>query len=389
MRSDERKFWLDSMLLIAKPVLQNLYDRRLKEKLPLALHESRGIYAPLEAFGRTACGIAPWLELEGLSGDEAVLQEKYRDLMLEGIDAATDPKSPDYMVFEHRGERQALVDAAFLSQGLLRAPKQIAGKLDERVRKNLTASLRKTRSILPYRSNWLLFSALVEAALCLLGEAEFDKVRIDYAIMSIMKWYKGDGVYGDGEEFHWDYYNSFVIQPMLVDIIRYFKDNKEQHCYYKEYERFEPDILGRASRYASILERMIADNGTYPVVGRSMTYRFGVFHLLSQAALEHFLPEDITYAQVRTALSAVLNKHMAEGRILDDEGWLLPGVYGYQPELAEDYISRGSLYLCMTVFLPLGLSPSEDFWSKPREEWTAKKIWSGKRAGRDHAYHEE
>ena len=32
-------------------------------------------------------------------------------------------------------------------------------------------------------------------------------------------WYKGDGVYGDGPPFHWDYYNSFVIQPMLLNIL--------------------------------------------------------------------------------------------------------------------------------------------------------------------------
>jgi hypothetical protein len=30
-------------------------------------------------------------------------------------------------------------------------------------------------------------------------------------------WYKGDGFYGDGPDFHWDYYNSFVIQPMLLE----------------------------------------------------------------------------------------------------------------------------------------------------------------------------
>jgi len=24
-------------------------------------------------------------------------------------------------------------------------------------------------------------------------------------------WYKGDGAYGDGSDFHWDYYNSYVI----------------------------------------------------------------------------------------------------------------------------------------------------------------------------------
>ncbi len=37
-------------------------------------------------------------------------------------------------------------------------------------------------------------------------------------------WYLGDGVYGDGPKFRWDYYNSFVIQPMYVDVLRTFAD---------------------------------------------------------------------------------------------------------------------------------------------------------------------
>ena len=32
-------------------------------------------------------------------------------------------------------------------------------------------------------------------------------------------WYIGDGLNGDGPEFHWDYYNSFVIQPMFVEAL--------------------------------------------------------------------------------------------------------------------------------------------------------------------------
>ena len=49
------------------------------------------------------------------------------------------------------------------------------------------------------------------------------------------------------------------------------------------------EVNARAARYASILERMIGPEGSYPVVGRSICYRFGVFQMLSQAALEHML----------------------------------------------------------------------------------------------------
>lgn len=41
----------------------------------------------------------------------------------------------------------------------------------------------------------------------------------------INEWYSGDAHYADGEEFHFDYYNSFVIHPMLTDILIILKKN--------------------------------------------------------------------------------------------------------------------------------------------------------------------
>ena len=61
----------------------------------------------------------------------------------------------------------------------------------------------------------------------------------------------------------------------------------------------------------------------------------------------------------------------------DEKGWLKLGFAGHQPEIAERYISTGSLYLCMTVFTALGLPSNHPFWNSPYEEWTGKKIWSG------------
>lgn len=71
--------------------------------------------------------------------------------------------------------------------------------------------------------------------------------------------------------------------------------------------------------------------------------------------------------------------------MFDEAGWLTPGVYGNQPDLAEEYISVGSLYLCEAVFLPLGLAPQHRFWQEADQPWTAKKIWSGQNVKRDHS----
>jgi len=97
------------------------------------------------------------------------------------------------------------------------------------------------------------------------------------------------------------------------------------------------------------------------------------------------LPGDLNPAQVRSALAAVIQKTLGAPANFDQRGWLALGLSGHQPGLAEDYISTGSLYLCATAFLPLGLPASNDFWFLPSEPWTAKKIWSGENMAADGA----
>jgi hypothetical protein len=88
---------------------------------------------------------------------------------------------------------------------------------------------------------------------------------------------------------------------------------------------------------------------------------------------------------VRSALTAVIRRVMQARDTFDAQGWLRIGLYGSQPDLAESYISTGSLYLCTTVFLPLGLPASDPFWADPPARWTAQRIWSGESLPADHA----
>ncbi len=373
-----RKEWLDALLRIVSPVLDSLERGQLKKDLPLSFHEERADFAPLEAFGRGMLGLAPWLEAESedLEAQERALQEKYRAKAIKCIAMATDPDSPDFMVFDRGG--QPLVDTAFLAHAIVRAPKALAGSLSPEVRHNLAEAFRSSRQITPGSSNWLFFSAMVEAGLYILGEP-YDLVRVLYALRTFQGWYKGDGVYGDGAMLHCDYYNSFVIQPMYVDLVKLFADKSP------EIEAMGGTVIAHAARYASVLERMIGPEGSYPVVGRSICYRFGAFQMLSQAALQHELEEGVSPVSVRCGLTAVIRRVMSAPDMFDEKGWLLPGVYGHQPELAEGYINIGSLYLCSAVFLPLGLSGKDEFWSGAEEEWSGKKVWSGGHISIDHA----
>lgn len=373
-----RQEWLNALLKIVSPVLNALADGKLKAALPHEFHPDRASFAPLEAFGRSMVGLAPWLEADenALDAEERALQKAWREKALVCLDRATDPTSPDFMLFDRGG--QPLVDTAFLAHAVVRAPKALAARLDSRVKKQLADAFRASRAIAAYDSNWLFFTSMVEAGLYVLGE-EYDSMRLLSALRRFQSWYLGDGVYGDGPEFHWDYYNSFVIQPMYVDLVNLMRGE------YPEIEAMRETVNRRAARYASELERMIGPEGSYPIIGRSICYRFGAFQMLSQAALEHMLEPHLIPAGVRCGLTAVIRRVMETTHMFDDNGFLLPGVIGCQPELAEPYINIGSLYLCSAVFLPLGLAPDDPFWSGPDEPWTGKKVWRGDHITIDHA----
>lgn len=377
---DSRKYWIEVLSKIVDPVLTNLSQGKLKEAMPVekkVYGREEEEFTYLEALGRTLLGIAPWLELGIEDGFEGELRKKYAELSRKAIDAATDKNSPDCMNFS-KGE-QPIVDAAFLSHAILRAPNELWEKLDDRVKKNVIVALKETRNDRkPSFNNWLLFSAMIETALCHMGEM-WDHMRVDYAIRQFEQWHCGDGVYSDGPDFHWDYYNSFVIHPMLIDILKNVGD------YYKEWKVFEKPVIERAQRYAQVLEEVISPEGTYPPIGRSITYRFGAFQLLGQVALMHKLPQNIKPAQVRCALTSVIKRTMSFKDNFDENGWLKIGVCGSQPDLGENYISTGSLYLCTAGLLPLGLPPEDDFWSGEDSMWTSQKFWSGINMPVDHS----
>jgi len=377
--AEDRIYWVSVAKRLARPVLSNLAQRKLRANMPVEEKpgSDRRSCTYLEAFGRLLCGLAPWLALENPPPSERALQAELIGLAQQSLDAATDPGSVDFMNFNRGG--QPLVDAAFLAQGILRAPKRLWEPLPSRVRDQVITALKSSRIVpTPAGNNWVMFSATVEAALLEVGQPTLEE-RLEDCVRKMLGWYCGDGAYGDGEWFHFDYYNSFVIQPMLLDVLSVLKARDP---------RFAPAhavVLRRARRYAEVQERLIAPDGTFPSVGRSTSYRFGAFQTLAQIALLGELPGHLKPAQVRCGLSAVIRR-MAEARgTFDANGWLQIGFCGHQPSLGEGYISTGSLYLCAAGLMPLGLPATAEFWSAPAERWTAQKIWSGENLAADHA----
>lgn len=377
--AETRAYWLDVMERIARPVLEALASEQLRATMPVEAapgSDDRHNFSHFEAFARTLCGIAPWLELESAESEaENHLKAELRQLAQRAMQVATDPASPDYLNFHHG--QQPLVEIGFLSQAILRAPRVLFGELDAATQANIIAAIKASRTRKPALCNWLLFCGIAEAALYKLGEQP-DLMRLDYAIRQHEQWYLGDGMYGDGPHYHADYYNAFVIQPMLVDIFGALPADTE-------WEHLREPVMKRARRFAEVQERSISPEGTFPPVGRSLTYRFGALHGLAQMALLEQLPPSLCTAAARTAITAVIRRMIEAPGTFDGKGWLRIGFCGAQPALGEPYISTGSLYLCSAALLPLGLPSRHEFWSAPDAPWTAKRIWNGENLPADHS----
>ena len=397
---DDRELWLEYLDKVARPVLSALAEDRLREVMPVVLSvridnkEERSRVTYLEAWGRVLSGIAPWLNGEGGSVAEVALRQQYRDWAVKAVAHSVNPAAKDYMVWTGG---QPLVDASFFALGLIRCP-WLWGHLDPAVQQQVIAALKMTRATVPGYSNWILFPAMIEAFFCNYG-LEYDPVRIEYAVREFSQhWYVGDGTFSDGPSFHQDYYNSYVIQPYLsaiLGIVNGKEGGSERRPGEKEggsgdkarrYGAFADKLDKIMGRYAEIQERMINTDGSYPVTGRSITYRCGAFHQLADMAARRQLPASMLPGQVRSALTAVIERTLGAPGTFTAQGWLTIGVHGRQEQLADSYITGGSLYLCSEVFLPLGLPSADPFWSSPSAPWTSVKVWGGVDSTRaDHA----
>ncbi len=367
----DRAYTVGVMRKIADPVLNPLSEDRLKKVLPRkdwetnddAFHTS-----PLQAFGRTLSGMAPWLSLGGDDSGEGKLREKYINLCLKGLKNATDPKAADYM-FEKR-ITQHIVHTAFVAYPLLMAEEQLWEPLSKKEKANVIAALKSHRGLKPWESNWLLFSAIIESAIWKFT-GECDLKPVEYAVNKHMEWYLGDGTYGDGPQLHWDYYNSYVIHPMLLEVLKVCKEKGHK------LGSNLPEALERGVRYAEILEHLISPEGTYPVIGRSSVYRFAAFQQLGYMGFRWELPESLNPGATRAALTAVIRNMTEAPGTFDENGWLNAGIVGEQVNARDPYNYTGALYMVAMGLMHLGIPPDAPFWTEKRSKWFQQRIWSG------------
>lgn len=381
----DRAYLLALLQKMASPVLDNMARGQLQAvfapELSPAWTDRDPHVAYLECFGRLMAGIAPWLALPDDATPEGKLRQRLREQALQSYANAVDPSNPDYLAW--RASSQALVDSAYFTNALMRAPKALWEPLDARTKSRLIKEIKGMRRYqLPY-NNWLLFAAMNEAWLTSVGE-EGDILRLDAGVRKVQEWYAGDGWYKDGEAFHLDYYNSYVILPMLLEILEEM-DRARQSVFADKAADMLAQTLKRCQRHCELLERLVSPEGTYPTIGRSLTYRTAAFQPLALLALRKQLPASLPEGQVRAAMNAVHKAIWSNPTNFTAGGFLTLGFCGHNPQLADWYSNSGSMYIASTSLLPLGLPASDSYWTSPGQMWTQKKAYAGLPFPKDYA----
>lgn len=352
----DRDLWSQFAYDLANPILSNLANHSLKSTMLVEGFSHQ--FANLEAFGRLMDGISLWITLPDDHTPEAQLRDDLRRKALKAYTNIVNPSSPDYATW--RSGRQPLVDGAFLASSFIRAS-SLWYNLTSETQNRYVVEFMQLRRVVPGKNNWVLFSSMIETFLMKFG-FEHDLQILNNGLNQIESFYIGDGMYSDGDEFRFDYYNSYVIQPMYLQILDVI-GNRPLHT----------RVLRRMQRYATVLERFISPECTFPMMGRSMTYRLAVFQPLSLLAYLNKLP--LPEGQVRAALTCVLQRFSPKN--FDTKGFLRLGFNGHQPGITNSYTNTGSLYIMSEFLIPLGLQPNATFWTALPLSWTSTKAYAG------------
>lgn len=382
--SADRRYMVGLLAKMARPILGPMSQGRLQSSWKPELSPTWDGRNPkvgyLEAFGRLLSGIAPWLALPDDGSPEGRLRAAMREQALASYAHSVDPGSPDYLLW--RSEGQPLVDSAYYTNAFLRAPKQLWEPLDAATKRRIVVEIKGLRRVSPPYTNWLLFAAMNEAFLLSIGE-DWDPVRIDLAVRKINEWYAGDGWYSDGPRFHFDHYGSYVIHPMLVEILEVLAATGAKFSGLRPPELLD-QAYKRMQRYGEHLERLIGPDGSYAPIGRSLTYRTAVFQPLGLLAWRKRLPKSLPEGQVRAATLAAQRAIFGNPSNFDKNGYLTIGFAGHQPSLGDIYSNSGSMYIASESLIALGLPPGDDYWTTPPLPWTSSKAFAGQKFPKDY-----
>jgi len=172
---------------------------------------------------------------------------------------------------------------------------------------------------------------------------------------------------GPGERWHWMQERALPAELLLLEALESVAAREPT------WQSYRDRLRDRLAHQAALEERLVAPDGTYPLLGWAENHRCGAFQSLAAAAWRGLLPASVRPAQARTALSAVLHRTLNEPAAFAPDGSLLPWPV-FAPGSAAPS-EAGARYLCCAALLPLGLSALDPFWMGSAQHVTWHRSW--------------
>ena len=243
-------------------------------------------------------------------------------------------------------------------------------RLDSGTERALVAALESTRVITPGFNNWLLFSAMVEAGLAVLGARVGPHARRLCAAPA--------RAVVQGRRHLRRRPGSFIgTTTTASSFSRCCSTSSTSAAASRPRGRTSRPGRAAGARYAAVQERLIAPEGTFPPSAdrsRTASARFSCSRRSRSGA------------RCRAAFAGAGSRRADRDDsaidrgpgTFDADGWLRIGFCGHQPGVGESYISTGSLYLCARRSAAARASRrSDEFWAAPAQPWTSVRAWTG------------
>jgi hypothetical protein len=308
--------------------------------------------AELEGFARPLYGIVP-LTVGGY--DFA-----HWDRFVSGLDAGTDPDSPEYWGPVPGDNDQRMVEQAAIGLALAFCPERTWEPLSPAARDRLVAWLHGIFDHDPNPNNWQFFRVLVALGLERVG-APFDRVKVSASLDLLESYRVGRHWYADGALANVDYYVPFAFHTyglMYAAANDLGLGDDTRASGYRE----------RASTFASDIQHWFAPDGAAVPFGRSLTYRFAMSSFWGALAWAD-VDSELSWGAVR-GLSMRHLRWWAGHPISDRDGVLSIGYTYDNRVLSETYSSAGSPYWCMKAFGALAAPADHPFWTSDEEPLT-------------------
>ena len=307
----------------------------------------------IESFARIASAWGAWLRN---SGNPATLTYGDREINLETLlrDALLDGTNPSnrYTYWGDIGHlEQRIVESADIAVAIWMSRERVFYKMTTAEQEQIVAWLAQVDGKGTYSDNWILFTAMVQAIRHHLGfPSPLDD--LDYRLMQIDEFYRGDGWYVDGPSNEFELYNAWMFGWHYLLWAWIDGERRPEH---------RQRVLERGRSFIQGFLHFFGANGSYPAWGRSIVYRFAA---VAPFAVGHFLeiaPDDP--GLLRRVSSGCIRYFYDRGLFDPDHHFVRQGYHGDFPEAGEAYISPGSPYWCCHGLFALTFDHDDPFWT--------------------------